>query len=116
MWAPELELYENIATTTQRMVDAARAHDWDALHAAERECLHLVQRAGALGTVALDAGARRRKAQLMLTMLRNDAELRALAHPDLARLEALLGLPPAAHAEGATPDSAAPMPRPGKRC
>jgi flagellar protein FliT len=90
MWAPELELYENIATTTQRMVDAARAHDWDALQAAERECLHLVQRARSLDAAQLDANARRRKAQLMLTMLRNDAELRALAHPQFARLEALL--------------------------
>jgi flagellar protein FliT len=90
MHAPGLELYENIARATQRMVEAARALDWEALGAAQRDCLELVQRAGSLGAGVLDAEARARKAQLMRTMLRNDAELRALAHPELARLDALL--------------------------
>jgi hypothetical protein len=85
-----LHLYEDIAATTRRMVDAARGLDWDGLWAAEEECRALVERARALDAVELDERERQRKAELIRTMLRHDAEVRALAYPALARLDALV--------------------------
>lgn len=97
-----LALYENIARVTERMASAARAADWDALTAAGQECYELVEHARGLAPVQLDAAARERKARLIRTMLANDAAVRAVAEPEIHRLEALMrGVRQAEHASRA---------------
>jgi flagellar protein FliT len=86
----DLKLYEDIAASTRRMVDAARSRDWDALVAAEEQCRALVERARSVQAVDLDEPSRRRKAMLIRDMLRDDAEVRAIAQPEMARLESLM--------------------------
>ena len=60
--------YEAIAASSRRMLDAARREDWDEVAREEESCL-----------------------ALMRAMLADDAEVRDLAEPWLARLQTLLG-------------------------
>ncbi len=82
--------YEAIAAAAADMLAAARAADWDRLTAAERECARRVARLSALGPADLDACQRRRRNDLIRTVLAYDAEIRDLTQPWLARLERLL--------------------------
>jgi len=83
--------YEAIAASSHRMLDAARREDWDEVAREEEACRALIlalKRAHAAGTTPI---GRRQKLALMRAMLADDAEVRDLAEPWLARLQTLLG-------------------------
>ena len=83
--------YEAIAASSRRMLDAARREDWDEVAREEDACRALIlalKRAHAAGTTPI---GRRQKLALMRAMLADDAEVRELAEPWLARLQTLLG-------------------------
>jgi flagellar protein FliT len=83
--------YEAIAASSRRMLDAARREDWDEVAHEEESCRALIlalKRAHAAGTTPI---GRRQKLVLMRAMLADDAEVRDLAEPWLARLQTLLG-------------------------
>ncbi len=77
--------YESIALHSKRMVEAARRSDWDEVVAIERACASLIGRlrAGA-DQAALPEPHRRRKVELIRSILADDAEVRNLAQPWLA--------------------------------
>lgn len=77
--------YESIALHSKRMVEAARRSDWDQVVAIERDCAVLIGRlrAGADAN-ALPERERRRKIELIRSILADDAEVRNLAQPWLA--------------------------------
>lgn len=87
-----LALCESVARATDRMLQAARGADWDALVTAEQACALLVDRLRHDPvTASLDAEERARKAALIRRMLANDREIRDITRPELARLDRLLG-------------------------
>ena len=83
--------YEAIAASSRRMLDAARREDWDAVAREENACRALIlalKRAHAAGETPI---GRRPRLALMRAMLADDAEIRELSEPWLARLQTLLG-------------------------
>ena len=95
MSAEEREIlgrYEAIAQTTCRMLAAARSSDWEGLVAHERVCAGLIEELRAAGddkrTLSREANAR--KCQIIRRLLADDAEIRNLTQPWLAKLETIL--------------------------
>jgi flagellar protein FliT len=83
--------YEAIAALSARMLAAARRDDWSVLIELQDDYKHLVDSLKALdATVTLDEGERHRKFDLIRQILADDAAIRDLASPRLARLSALL--------------------------
>ena len=87
-----LDCYEAIAAATRRMLDAARAADWTAFAARERECRTWMEHIERLGDPrsVLDAAGQRRRMELLRGTLRDDAALRDLMQPWLGRVERCL--------------------------
>lgn len=88
-----LDCYEAIARATQRMLDAARAADWASFARCERDCAACIERIEQLGApdVVLDANGRRRRFDLLRSVLRDDAEIRDLTQPWLGRVDRCIG-------------------------
>lgn len=83
--------YESIAAASARMLDAARASDWDALIEHENNCARLINALRASGAeLRLDADSHERKRAIIRRVLAEDAEIRRLTQPWLGRLEELL--------------------------
>jgi flagellar protein FliT len=91
-----LACYEAIATATRYMLEAARAGDFPALAALERDCNSWIQRIERLGDpqAVLDAQGRRRRIELLGRTLRDDAALRDLLEPWLGRVDRCLRAQP----------------------
>jgi flagellar protein FliT len=91
---PQTELlahYESIASAASVMLSAARESRWDDLIAAERACAVEIARLKALPEVPeLDQNGRKRKFDIIHTVLEHDAEIRRLTQPWVAKLEAFL--------------------------
>lgn len=88
---PMIEHYEAIAVASRRMLDAARAGDWDAVGQEEDRCRALISTLKRSNPEALVARAERRQRLVLLrAMLADDAEIRELSEPWLKQLEALL--------------------------
>ena len=87
-----IDCYEQIAMASGTMLAAARGRDWDGLVAAERDCAASVVRLKSAQECArpLDPVDRRRKVAILRKVLANDAEIRTLTQPWLARLQELL--------------------------
>jgi flagellar protein FliT len=86
-----IQHYEAIAAASRRMLDAARAGDWDAVGQEEDHCRALIstlKRSHPEAAVA--SAARRQRMALLRAMLADDAEIRELSEPWLKQLEALL--------------------------
>jgi flagellar protein FliT len=84
--------YEAILQVTTQMLDAARAGDWDRLVDRERECRRLVDCvATTKAEIRLEPEARQRKVEIIRKVLADDAEIRNLAEPCMARLQHLIG-------------------------
>jgi flagellar protein FliT len=88
-----LAQYESICATTQAMLHAARRNDWDGLIDAEHRCAALIRGVQAHGdsSEVLDADGRKRKQEMILKVLADDAEIRALTQPWVKQLERWLG-------------------------
>ncbi|WP_179402905.1 flagellar protein FliT [Burkholderia guangdongensis] len=83
--------YEAIADVSARMLNAARTGDWSVLAGLQDEYRQLVDglREAADG-VTLDQAELGRKLRLIRRILADDAAIRDLASPDVARLSTLL--------------------------
>ncbi|AYH43108.1 flagellar protein FliT [Azoarcus sp. DN11] len=88
-----LALYEAMSTVSAAMVEAARANDWDRLVTLEREMAALrdeIVHTADAAQEPLGADAAAHKAELIATMLGNDAEIRSHVEPWLASVRKLL--------------------------
>ncbi len=86
-----LQTYESILAISGEMLDAARGADWDRLVEREQRCRELVDRLMAARSEAvLDDDSRRLKAQIIRKVLADDAAIRDLTQPWLARLQHLM--------------------------
>ncbi|WP_322040547.1 flagellar protein FliT [Burkholderia diffusa] len=82
--------YEALAAVSGRMLSAARGAQWSALPELQAEFLRLVEGLKeAHPGVALDQADLGRKLELIRRILADDAAIRDLASPDVARLSAL---------------------------
>lgn len=86
-----IQTYEAILEITAQMLEAARSADWDRLVEREKQCRALVDKLmAARMDVELDDDARRRKAEIIRKVLSDDAAIRDLTQPWMARLQHLL--------------------------
>jgi flagellar protein FliT len=86
-----LWFYESIAAASTGMLDAARASDWDALVEHEKNCARLIDTLRSAGPeYRLGPESLERKNAIIRRLLAEDAEIRRLTQPWLARLEDLL--------------------------
>lgn len=87
-----IDCYEQIAPLVARMLELARAGNWDALVTLEAQFrADIEQLKGIDMTDALDLAQRERKHRLLKRILADDAEIRNILSPQLARIGALLG-------------------------
>ena len=87
-----LMVYAGIADLTRQMLAAARSGDWDTLIALEKACsAHFARLAADDDGTPRDADYQRRKAELIRSVLDDDAQIRLLVEPWQARLSALIG-------------------------
>jgi flagellar protein FliT len=86
-----ISLYENVATITTNMLDAARTNDWDLLSRLEADCASRVQilRENEL-PLELPAEMRDRKIKIIKKILADDKEIRNLTEPWMAQLANLM--------------------------
>ncbi|MGU7769776.1 flagellar protein FliT [Burkholderia sp. MR1-5-21] len=88
--AEYLARYEAIAAVSGRMLRAARSADWAALSALQQEYQQLVDGLKDAGPgVVLDESELGHKLDLIRRILADDAAIRDLACPEIARLSAL---------------------------
>lgn len=87
-----LMTYERISLLTQQMLTAARSGEWDILVGLERDCSALFARLFSdENNRPRSADFQRHKAQLIRSVLDDDAEIRLLVDPWLTQLSALIG-------------------------
>ncbi|MDT8363780.1 MAG: flagellar protein FliT [Nitrosomonas sp.] len=90
--AQTIAAYEGILAITDKMLQAARASDWDKLVALEQECKHITHRLmGHSGQPKLDDQLQKKKIALIQQILVHDAEIRAVTEPWMMHLQNLLG-------------------------
>ena len=90
---PILDCYAAVEAASQAMLRAAHRNDWEELVECERSCALIIERLKAVeGTsAALDAETSRRRHEIILRVLADDAEIRNLTQPWLRQLEGHLG-------------------------
>jgi len=87
-----IDLYQAIEASSERMLHAAKAQDWDGVARCESTCAVLIAQLRLQARhSALEPEQRRQKATIMQRILHNDAQIRALAEPWLAQFEHLFG-------------------------
>jgi flagellar protein FliT len=86
-----IAIYEDAARLTREMLDDARAQQWDKVVAKEKLCAAQLARLPSAEPPQNDPRHQRRKAELIGSMLDDNAEIRMLAEPWLARLSELIG-------------------------
>lgn len=83
-----IDFYKAIEDSSARMLEAAKAEDWDEIMRFEGVCAVLIEQLRHRSrSEQLDEGARREKSRIMLRILNNDAQIRFLAEPWLQHLE-----------------------------
>ena len=82
MTTPLLDFYKAIESTSERMLSAALAEDWDEVVRLEGACAVLIEqlRERSQG-MDLSAEERAEKHRIMMTILRHDAQMRELVEP-----------------------------------
>jgi flagellar protein FliT len=86
-----IQTYEAILEVTAQMLEAARSADWDRLVEHEKRCRSLVDTLMAgRSDVVLDDDARRRKSEIIRKVLSDDAAIRDLTQPWMARLQHMM--------------------------
>ena len=89
---PVLDIYQDIATATGDMLAAARDGDCSRVLLYGQQYVERVEQLRALEPgLPLDDASRAMKYDLLVRILENDAAVRDLAMPQLARLSDLLG-------------------------
>ena len=83
-----LNHYKAIEDSSARMLEAAKAEDWDEIMRFEGVCAVLIEQLRHRAqSEQLDEETRREKSRIMLRILNNDAQIRFLAEPWLQHLE-----------------------------
>ncbi len=83
-----LGYYHAIEESSRKMLEAAKAEDWDGVVRYEGTCAVLIEQLRFRArSEQLDAAARTEKTHIMQRILRNDAQIRYLAEPWLAHCE-----------------------------
>lgn len=83
-----IDYYKAIEDSSAKMLEAAKAEDWDGVVRFEGACAVLIEQLRHRArTEELDASARAEKSRIMLRILNNDAQIRYLAEPWLAHCE-----------------------------
>jgi flagellar protein FliT len=88
-----ISTYERILSVTSLMLAAARQGDWDRLTDLERRCRTEVDGLVALGDAQpqLEEQLKKRKTQIIRSVLADDAEIRRIIEPGMAQLEQMIG-------------------------
>jgi flagellar protein FliT len=87
-----LQTYDRLSSTTGFMLSAAQAGDWERLVSLEKDCSELVAHLSAIETDdSLPEILRARKAALIRKVLADDAAIRDITEPWIARLGTMLG-------------------------
>lgn len=94
-----LGYYESIGRVSRSMALAAREQDWDTVSAAEGLCATLIAQLSSIGNPAalLSGSGRARRMAILRGILDDDAEIRSIAQPSLAKIDRWLapkGAPP----------------------
>lgn len=80
--------YKAIEDSSVRMLEAAKAQNWEEIVRFEGVCAVLIEQLRQHAqSEQLDESARREKSHIMLRILNNDAQIRFLAEPWLQQLE-----------------------------
>ncbi|OIQ77602.1 flagellar protein FliT [mine drainage metagenome] len=83
-----IDYYKAIENSSAKMLDAARAEDWEGVMRYEGACAVLIEQLRCRAkTEALDASTRQEKTRIMQRILCNDAQIRYLAEPWLDHFE-----------------------------
>ena len=83
-----IDFYKAIEDSSAKMLEAAKAEDWDGVVRFEGACAVLIEQLRfQANNEALDAQGRKEKSQIMRRILQNDAQIRYLAEPWLAHCE-----------------------------
>ncbi len=83
-----IDYYKAIESSSVKMLEAAKAEDWDGVVRFEGVCSVLIEQLRDQATSeALDANARVEKTKIMRRILHNDAQIRYLAEPWLDHFE-----------------------------
>lgn len=89
-----IDYYKAIERTSEQMLAAAQAEDWDQVVRLEGACAVLIAQLRFKSRDAdLAPDERKEKAQIMQRILRTDAEIRCLAEPWLSDLAQILDRP-----------------------
>lgn len=84
-------LYENMATITDQMLEAARIGDWDRLSTLEARCAdHVKILKTDESPVRLTGEMRNRKVQIIQKILADDREIRTITEPWMAHLAKMI--------------------------
>lgn len=100
-----LALYEAIAAASRRLLFAAQQRDADLLIQSRRlvdELVGVAQNSG-LSPDMLDAAGRRKRMEILRRVISDDAEVRDILAPAIARIDAMLGLRPPVRADHPPP-------------
>jgi flagellar protein FliT len=91
-----LDYYKAIENASRKMLDAAKAEDWDGVMEMESTCAVLIAQLRSRSRIAkLGPDEFQEKTQIMKRILRTDAEIRNLAEPWLADLAFITEATPA---------------------
>lgn len=87
----QIDLYQQMHVLSRRMVEAARANDWDLLVDLERDVASLRAALLAEDGEALAPAAVEQKRQLIQDILQDDAEIRRYTEPWMEQVRHFLG-------------------------
>ena len=83
-----IDFYKAIEDSSAKMLEAAKAEDWDGVVLYEGACAVLIEQLRFRAkSEQLDAVSRVEKSRIMRRILQNDAQIRYLAEPWLAHCE-----------------------------
>lgn len=93
-----IDCYKAVEDSSRKMLEAAQADDWDTVVRYEGVCAVLIEQLrGRAKQEELTPEQRREKTLIMQRILQNDACIRYLAEPWLARLESSWNKQPVLH-------------------
>lgn len=91
MPAKLIDYYKAIEDSSRKMLDAAKARDWDEVVRYEGACAVLIEQLRFRAQeLELPPEHRSEKVRIMQRILRNDAEIRCLAEPWLSQFDRLM--------------------------
>lgn len=93
-----IDYYRAIEDSSRKMLDAAKAEDWDQVVRFEGACAVLIEQLRIRArSEELSPAQRSEKSRIMQRILHNDAQIRYLAEPWLAHIEQKLDAPQLLH-------------------